>query len=542
MAREFPTALRSGKGCKKEVRTLKNETNHIPQYTRIAVGIASRIASGEFPEGRRLFGKSTLSSKFNVSQETVRKAMRLLADMGIVEIRESSGTTVRSAEAARRYLETMRFRQEQTDLRDQLRTLFSNYNDLGKKILEISDSLIASVSTPLPSDQNLPLYKVTVPDSSDKVNMSIGELRFWQCTGATVVAIKRGQNVLLSPGPYADLRAGDVLIYVGPPDSQKAVQQLLTGGRTQNTLYRIQEQITSAVHMKELSVVADALNAKLGDITDFTAMTKGMTNRSYMFSCKGKRYILRIPGEGTANLIDRAQEAQVYRAIAGTGLCDDVVYLDPKNGLKVTAFLDGVRTCDPYNEEDLKRCMAMLRRFHGIRLQVDHTFDIFGNIEYYESLWNGVPSVHEHYSETKAQVMSLKDYIEAHRGEPCLCHNDAVPDNFLFYMQNGEERLQLTDWEYAGMQDPHVDVAMFIIYSLYDREHADHLIDLYFEGECDPATRIKIYCYIAACGLLWSNWTEYKRQLGVEFGDYSAHQYRYAWEYYEIVRKELEKS
>lgn len=35
---------------------------------------------------------------------------------------------------------------------------------------------------------------------------------------------------------------------------------------------------------------------------------------------------------------------------------------------------------------------------------------------------------------------------------------------------------KLTDWEYAGMQDPHLDVAMFIIYAMYDRDSAEKLI------------------------------------------------------------------
>ena len=60
-----------------------------------------------------------------------------------------------------------------------------------------------------------------------------------------------------------------------------------------------------------------------------------------------------------------------------------------------------------------------------------------------------------------------------------------------------------------------------------------------FEGKCSKEVRIKIYCYIAACGLLWSNWCEYKRNLGVEFGEYSLRQYRYAKDYYKIVMEEL---
>ena len=116
---------------------------------------------------------------------------------------------------------------------------------------------------------------------------------------------------------------------------------------------------------------------------------------------------------------------------------------------------------------------------------------------------------------------------------------DAVPDNFLFYLRDGEEKLQLTDWEYAGMQDPHIDIAMFCCYSEYDKGHTDHLIDLYFGiGECTGETRLKIYCYIAAAGLLWSNWCEYKRRMGVEFGEYADFQYECAKKYYGIAVQE----
>ena len=91
------------------------------------------------------------------------------------------------------------------------------------------------------------------------------------------------------------------------------------------------------------------------------------------------------------------------------------------------------------------------------------------------------------------------------------------------------------------MQDPHVDIAMFCIYSLYNRNEIDRLIDIYFLNECPLNIRIKIYCYIAICGLLWSNWCEYKKMMGIEFGEYSLMQYRYAKEYYKIAIKEMEK-
>ena len=178
------------------------------------------------------------------------------------------------------------------------------------------------------------------------------------------------------------------------------------------------------------------------------------------------------------------------------------------------------------NYEDVKKCMKRLHAFHDLKLKVNHEFDIFGQMEFYETLWEGMPSVYKDYEKTKANVLSLKSYIDAHAGEKVLTHIDAVPDNFLFVEKDGKEEIRLIDWEYAGMQDPHVDVAMFCIYSLYNKRQVDRLIAAYFTEGCSDETRIKIYCYIAACGLLWSNWCEYKRNLGVEFGEYSLRQYR----------------
>lgn len=310
-----------------------------------------------------------------------------------------------------------------------------------------------------------------------------------------------------------------------------------------NTYEQLREIDSDSNQLKTdaIRLICKALCAKPENVTDITVLKKGMTNRSFLFTCKDKKYIMRIPGEGTDQLINRRQEAAVYHAIADKNICDDIAYINPENGYKITEFLEGARVCDSTDYEDVKKCMNRLRGFHALKLKVAHEFDIFGQMEFYESLWDGTPSVYKDYEKTKANVWSLKPYIDAHAGEKILTHIDAVPDNFLFVQKDGKEEIRLIDWEYAGMQDPHVDIAMFCIYSLYNKRQVDRLIAAYFTDGCDDATRIKIYCYIAACGLLWSNWCEYKRNLGVEFGEYSLRQYRYAKDYYRIVQDELKK-
>lgn len=306
-----------------------------------------------------------------------------------------------------------------------------------------------------------------------------------------------------------------------------------------NTFEELREldQNSNQLNSDVLEIIMSTLKCGLGDIAEIEALKKGMTNRSFRFRCKDKRYIMRIPGEGSENIIDRKHEYAVYQEIDRENICDPVIYMEPENGYKITEYLENARTCDCESEEDVKVCMKYLKEFHRKSLKVEHTFDLFEQIEKYESYWKGEASIYRDYLETKEKMYELKKYIDKQEKMSELTHIDAVPDNFLF----ANDRIYLIDWEYAGMQDPHVDIAMFAIYAMYGREWVEKLIDFYFDGRCPEETRTKIYCYIAVCGFLWSNWCEYKRICGVEFGEYSLRQYRYAKEYYKIAKERMER-
>ena len=311
-----------------------------------------------------------------------------------------------------------------------------------------------------------------------------------------------------------------------------------------NTYEQLRDLNSNSNHLRSevIQIICQELSCRWDNIVDIEVLKKGMTNRSFLFRVdrgenKGK-YIMRIPEEGTDQLVDRAAEAFAYKTISGHAFCDNPIYINPDNGYKITRYVEGVRCCDPENENDLRRCMKKLRRFHAAALTVPHTFDLFERIDFYEGLWDGQPSIYKDYQRTKENCKRLRTFIERHRGPMQLTHIDAVPDNFLFDSNTEDElSIQLIDWEYAAMQDKHVDIAMFCIHAMYTKEQIDKLIDIYFEedGGCDKAIRTKIYCYVSVCGLLWSNWCEYKRHAGVELGEYSLYQYRYGKEYFKYA-------
>ena len=306
-----------------------------------------------------------------------------------------------------------------------------------------------------------------------------------------------------------------------------------------NSYEELMELDSHSDHLKTeaIQIIEETLKVDKTKVHNIHTLKKGMTNRSFSFECNDKRYIMRIPGEGTDKLIDRKEEYDVYQQIKDEPYTENILYLDPTNGYKLSEFLENTRNSDVNDWNDVTKCMKLLRRFHHENYQVNHKFDIWKQINFYESL-RDTPSAYKDFMITKENVMKLKPFIQDNIKQWSLCHIDANADNFLI---NKEGKVFLIDWEYAGMQDPDLDIAMYAIYAGYNREQFDRLIDIYYQNDCDEVTRYKIYAYAAVGGLLWSNWCEYKQSLGLDFGAYSIAQYRYAKEYSKLVLNYLEK-
>ena len=192
----------------------------LTQYTRIAISLAERIASGQLKEGDKLSGRSKLSPEYNVSPETIRRTLRLLADMKVVEVKEQSGVYVLSADNARRYLHNFA---DQTDIRgkqQQLKELLVRQEHLNRQMAALCRDILDETSQ---TPDALPNYYCRIPDDWPHSGTTVGALRFWQATGATIVAIRRGLSYIVSPRPYAELYAGDAVIFVGGVKAREAV-------------------------------------------------------------------------------------------------------------------------------------------------------------------------------------------------------------------------------------------------------------------------------------------------------------------------------
>lgn len=281
---------------------------------------------------------------------------------------------------------------------------------------------------------------------------------------------------------------------------------------------------------KAMELIAEVFDVPESEIHDIRCLKAGMTNKSFLFQLKGKHYICRIPGPGTSLLIDRAQEAAVYEAIRPLDLSEHIVYMNGETGYKIAEYYEGAVNSKADDWEEVTACMEELHKLHDAGIVVDHEFDIRERIGFYEKLCRAHGgTLFEDYDVVHRRMVELMDRLDELGRPKVLSHIDSVADNFLF-LPDGSVRL--IDWEYAGMSDPLIDVAMCAIYSYYNEAEVDRLIRVYLGREATDEEWFVIYAYIALGGFLWSLWAVYKASLGEEFGEYTLIMYRYAKRYY----------
>jgi TrkA domain protein len=71
--------------------------------------------------------------------------------------------------------------------------------------------------------------QIEVAPESPYVNRPLGHTRARSRTGASIVAIVRGDGVIASPSPSEVLHAGDVLVTIGTKDGIAGVSRIIAG-------------------------------------------------------------------------------------------------------------------------------------------------------------------------------------------------------------------------------------------------------------------------------------------------------------------------
>lgn len=203
-----------------------------PVYQKIAIDIANRIVSGDFSIGDRLHGRSSLASHYNVSPETIRRAMTLLNDMDIVEVTKGSGILIKSVDNCLKFIDKFKDISSMNSFKKEILELQDEKNVLERKIEGIINELI-DYSNRFASTNPFVPFEFEIEKGLDIIGKTISETKFWQNTSATIIGIRRRGNLILSPGPYAVFEEGDIFVAIGDEESYYRIKKFLYEGNEQ---------------------------------------------------------------------------------------------------------------------------------------------------------------------------------------------------------------------------------------------------------------------------------------------------------------------
>ncbi|RVB73666.1 LPS biosynthesis choline kinase [Mesorhizobium sp. M7A.F.Ca.CA.004.06.1.1] len=229
----------------------------------------------------------------------------------------------------------------------------------------------------------------------------------------------------------------------------------------------------------------------------------GLTNLVF----KAGDFCLRIPGKGTEEYINRANEAVAAREAAKAGVSPEVLHVDPGTGVMVTRYIAGAETMSPEKFRTRPgspaRAGEAFRKLHDSGAVFPFRFELFAMIDdYLKVLSTKEVALPAGYHDVVREAETVRSALAAHPLPIVACHCDPLCENFL----DTGERMWIVDWEYSGMNDPLWDLGDLSVEGKFDAAQDEEMIRAYFGGEARPAERGRIVIYKAMCDLLWTLW------------------------------------
>ncbi|MCX7302968.1 MAG: phosphotransferase family protein [Hyphomicrobiales bacterium] len=228
----------------------------------------------------------------------------------------------------------------------------------------------------------------------------------------------------------------------------------------------------------------------------------GLTNIVFQVG----EYCIRVPGKGTEDYINRANEAVAAREAANSGVSPEVLYFDEK-GVMVTRFVDGAQTMSPaafkLNEGAPARAGEAFRKLHMSGAVFPFRFYLFAMIDdYLKVLSTKDVELPKGYHDVLREAEDIRTALSRHPAKLVACHCDPLCENFL----DTGDRMWIVDWEYSGMNDPMWDLGDLAVEGKFGERQEEEMMRAYFGGEPRPAERGRIVIYKAMCDLLWTLW------------------------------------
>lgn len=233
----------------------------------------------------------------------------------------------------------------------------------------------------------------------------------------------------------------------------------------------------------------------------------GLTNLVHLVETDTRKVIVRIPGEGTDEYIDRAIENNNANAAYSAGVSAEVLWADAATGVMISEAIQNIETMT----SDLfasragspARAGVALAKLHGSGEVFEFRFELFAMIDdYLKILSTKDVNLPDGYHEIVKAAEPVKSALAANPAPLAPCHCDPLCENFL----DDGDKMWIVDWEYSGMNDPLWDVGDLSVEASMDVDQEMALMEAYFGDTPTAAQHGRVVIYKAMCDLLWTLW------------------------------------
>jgi len=234
----------------------------------------------------------------------------------------------------------------------------------------------------------------------------------------------------------------------------------------------------------------------------------GMTNHSYKVTLNdGTELLVRIPGEGTEEMINRNAERKSTELGCRLHLDSDLYWFGD-NGTKVMRF---IHSSLPMTETVLRKsaniaqASNIFRTLHTCGVDTGVRFEVFEMAELYEKiiLEKHVNLYHDYY-DVKQIIFEIKAEVDKNGiVKRVPCHNDSLVGNWVL---DENDRLYLIDWEYSGMNEPMWDLSCLSIECGYTEDNDNELLADYFEANPTVEQKKRFLASKLYVDYLWTLW------------------------------------
>ncbi len=234
----------------------------------------------------------------------------------------------------------------------------------------------------------------------------------------------------------------------------------------------------------------------------------GMTNHSYKITRgDGKEYLVRLPGEGTEEMINRADERKSTELGCDLGIDSKLLYFGD-NGTKVMEFIHDPQPMSNEmmkKDEILSQAARIFHKLHTCGVDTGVRFEVFEMADLYEKIIrDGGVRFYDDYDDVKQTVMDIKAEIDAGGvSKRVPCHNDSLVDNWVV---DGDGKLYLVDWEYSGMNEAMWDLSCLSIEADYSEENDAALLRHYYDRDVTKEEKKRFVAAKTYVDYLWTLW------------------------------------